>query len=356
MAKKRLENRAGRGAVIAQVAAELLLGEELPQDGPILLVDDDTEILAQAIAEAGGQVSRWDRRAYGGRAARVWPKEEPAAAAMVRLPKDWASFELSLNAVAGRLAPGARLWVYGGNAEGIRSAPRRMTARYFGEVETRLLKRRARVLECARGEATEGLASGIESFRAETTLSLPSVSGAPLEVTLASYPGAFAKGALDGGTAALLKGAAGIKPRRRVLDFCCGIGVVGVWARARWPEAELTLLDVDAVSLHAAAENLPGARVVLSDGFRQLSSGERFDAILSNPPIHRGAEEDMTLLHELASQAPRHLTAGGMLVMVCQKSVGCGALLEPHFKQVQLLTETTSFQVWCGVSPVRARG
>ncbi len=354
MAKKRLENRAGRGAVIAQVAAEFLLGEELPQEGPILLVDDDTELLAQAIAESGGRVSRWDRRAYGGRGARVWPKQEPVAAAMVRLPKDWASFELSLNAVAGRLAPGAPLWVYGGNAEGIRSAPRRMTARYFGEVETRLLKRRARVLECARGELTEGLATGIESFRTETMLSLPGLSE-PLQVTLASYPGAFATGALDGGTAALLKGATSIKPRRRVLDFCCGIGVVGVWAKARWPEAELTLLDVDAVSLHAAAENLPGARTVLSDGFRKLGSGERFDAILSNPPIHRGAEEDMTLLHELAAQAPGHLTAGGMLVVVCQKSVGFGALLEPHFKQVQLLTETTSFQVWCGVSPVRAR-
>ncbi len=345
--KGRLGNSANRDPVIAGVAIEHLIGELDAADGAVLLVDDDTDLVADALTAEGVQVQRWNRRALDGRGARAWPEDEQVAAGVLRLSRDWLSFDFALHALASRIKPGGRLWVYGANDEGIRSAPRRIAEAFFTEPETVHLKRRARVLECVRNETSEGLKRSLQDFRTTSEVSLP-LGGAQHKVDLVSYPGAFARGRLDSGTEILLRGLEGLKPRKQVLDFCAGVGVVGVWAKLRWPEAEVSLLEVDAPSLEAAKQNLPGAPSFLSDSWRELPKAERFDAIISNPPIHRGTEEDMGVLHDLVRGASEHLTVSGVLVCVVQKSVGAGALFNDTYKNSRLLLETNAFQVWCG--------
>lgn len=333
--------------MIAGVAIDYLADVIAPDSGPVLVVDDDTDLVANELSAAGVSVERWNRRALDKRPATPWPTSGLANAAVLRLSKDWASFDFALHAVASRLQPGAKLWVYGANDEGIRSAPRRITETYFGETETTHIKRRARVLECQRNDVTDGLKDSFEAFQSSSTVTLP-VAGGTRDFELKSYPGAFARGRLDSGTEILLRGCEELKARKQVLDFCAGVGVVGVWAKARWPEVEVSLLEVDAPSLEAAKLNLPGAPAYLSDAWHGLPKTARYDAILSNPPIHRGIEEDMGVVHDLVTGASAHLTASGVLVAVCQRSVGAGALFSEKFNNVRLLLETTSFQVWCG--------
>ncbi|CAK0886074.1 unnamed protein product [Prorocentrum cordatum] len=122
-------------------------------------------------------------------------------------------------------------------------------------------------------------------------------------------------------------------PDCRVLDFACGSGVLAAGVRQLWPEARLVLLDADAVALEAARRNVPGAEeVVLADGLGGLGAAEAaaepFDLIVSNPPVHRGHADDLSVLMRLISEAPARLRPRGELWLVSQEHVPTGQLFE----------------------------
>ncbi len=127
---------------------------------------------------------------------------------------------------------------------------------------------------------------------------------------------------------------------QRVLDLCCGGGCLGIATALAFPEAEVTLADIDAGALEVTTRNLRDfgledrVRTVKSDLFTALE-GERFDLILANPPYvadhHHGelpaeyhhepriglASGPRGLDHPLAilAAASAHLSPGGVLVL-----------------------------------------
>jgi 16S rRNA G1207 methylase RsmC len=115
---------------------------------------------------------------------------------------------------------------------------------------------------------------------------------------------------------------------------------------ARQPAAKLFLCDVDTVALVAARENVPGAQLLLGDGWGAVELGARFDLVLSNPPLHRGHAEDRGVLDALVQQAPLRLVAGGRLVLVTWKVAGIAATLGERFARVDLLADACGYQVW----------
>ncbi len=114
------------------------------------------------------------------------------------------------------------------------------------------------------------------------------------------------------------------------------------------PSCRLTLLDADALALAAAAENHPDAHCILSDGWTAMPPGERFDWIVSNPPIHVGRDEDYAICSALARRAREWLSPRGQLVAVTQRTVGLGTLFRETFRKSRMLAETPRYQVWLG--------
>ncbi|MFS2010098.1 methyltransferase [Azospirillum sp. CT11-132] len=335
----RLDNRAtDRDQTVAAVAAEAL--SEIRPQGRILVAFDSDGAIAEALRDGGAEVVVWNRLAVGGQAATPWPAEGPFDGAVLRLPRGWAGFEMALHALASRLAPGAPLWIAGGNDEGVTSAPKHLDG-LAGEPETLIIKRRARLLLTRR---TDAPAKGaLEDWRQTVTLTLPDRT-----LDLVSYPGLFAHGHLDAGTECLLKVLPEVASGTRVLDFGCGAGVIARAVRERQPGAPLTLLDIDAVALHAARQNVPDAELVLSDGLAGLGTRERFGLILSNPPLHRGKDEDFGMLDALVAGTKQYLKLRGTLVAVTQRTAGVGKLFKTAFGHSDMLMETTQFQVWAG--------
>jgi 16S rRNA (guanine1207-N2)-methyltransferase len=155
----------------------------------------------------------------------------------------------------------------------------------------------------------------------------------------------FAGRRLDEGTALLLSALPELKPGDRVLDYGCGSGVIGYSMLRRQPAARLVLLDPDTVALAAARENLPAARTVA--GVRLADAGpQRFQAILSNPPIHVGKQEDRSALKRLVAEAPEHLTPGGALQIVVQRRVPVEPMLQIAFRLVEQVAKSASFCVY----------
>lgn len=330
------EREARVGAVAARLVAEQGLGPDVAE---VLVVDDVDGATTRAVKAAGAHVVPWRRYALDGAAASAWPPACQADLAILRLPRDWASFELQVHAACARLRPGGRLWVVGGNDEGIKSAPRTLEP-LLGPVETLWIKARTRVLEAVR-PAAPPLRDDLESWAEALTLDLPGCG----PTALTSYPGLFAHGRLDAGTALLLAHLPPIAPGARVLDYGCGPGAISLAVAHRQPAARLYGCDVDAIAVHAARRNLPDAQVLLGDGWAAVELGARFDVVLSNPPLHQGQAEDRGLLHRFAQQLPLRLRDGGQAVVVSWRQAAPARVLAEVLPRVEVLAEDSRYQV-----------
>lgn len=100
------------------------------------------------------------------------------------------------------------------------------------------------------------------------------------------------------------------------LDFGTGTGCIAIALAAKSPAAKITALDVSAEALALAKQNAAQNQVaeriefLLGDGFAALTTGTRFDLLISNPPYIASAEIEM-LEPEVKDFDPRSALDGG---------------------------------------------
>ena len=124
----RISANSERENVVARVLLESI---ECPEDGDqVLLVDEQDERLS-GLDGKGANLFRWNR--YGSTAT-AWPPSGEFDHAIIRLNRDKQAFEMSLHATLSVLKPGAPLWIYGLNDEGIKSLPKRLKS-WLGPVD-----------------------------------------------------------------------------------------------------------------------------------------------------------------------------------------------------------------------------
>ena len=248
------------------------------------------------------------------------------------------------HAAAGSLAPGAPLFVFGANDEGIRSAPERIGA-VFGEVRTVAVRRRCRVLRAARPRGIVGLKPRLADWKAGVMISLE--GGRRPWV---SYPGVFAHGRMDPGSRLLLGVLPEISEGERVLDLGCGSGVLGAAVQTRQPAASLDLVDIDAIALEAARENVPEATLILGEAL-DLPDDPRYDVVLCNPPHHSGKEESLDAVEEMIGTTGRRLHRGGWALFVTQRRLPVEPLLRRSFRSVAVSAQDPTYRVWSVMEP-----
>ncbi len=132
--------------------------------------------------------------------------------------------------------------------------------------------------------------------------------------------GVFSKETLDYGSRALLETITKLDITGKVLDMGCGIGVIGILLKKYNSDIDLTLIDVNERAVELTKINSQNYKqdnkVILSDGFTALD--DKFDCIVSNPPIRIGKEK----LYSLFTQAYEHLNENGMMYLVIRKQQG----------------------------------
>ena len=216
----------------------------------------------------------------------------------------------------------------------------------LGGVETLATRGHGRVLAARRPADPSQLRTSLAAWRSTTSLEI-----ADSRRDWVSYPGIFAANRIDGGTALLIEALPPLRAGARVLDYACGLGAIGTGAAALAPGIVLELLDNDSVALEAARENVPGARLHLGTALA-VGGSARYDAILSNPPLHKGLVEDHAHLQQLIADAPAHLQPGGILQIVVQRRVPLDRLLSQHFATVTTPAATGRFRVWRAAGPL----
>lgn len=325
-----------------------------------VLIFGPGRFVRKALQEAGFETSMWRRYASGKCTATEWPLEAKGSfqAASMRYPDSGESFEFALHAVAARLVEGGRLWIYGDVREGVLSTTRAIRGLF--SLSSIQEDGDSRVISAIR---TRGEAREFEGWLRKEKMDFSFG-----ERDWWSVPGLFAGGGMDVMSQYLLDMLAreSWTSGCKVLDFASGNGVLAAGAMSLFG-ASCWLLDNDAAALAAAARNLPDAVCVLADGFRV--DLEDFDLIISNPPVHNGHADDLSLLLELLKKAPFLLRPGGELWLVTQEHIPTGRLFqiaceecgEPHnlqtfFDSLQMFpTQDGRFVVWRARFPARKR-
>lgn len=340
MATRLSAGSAARSRIVEGVMAEVVAGGKpgVPATGNMLLAGLTTAVVPAAVAGLGLGAVRWNRRLEAGcEEASPWPPSGRYHAGILRLPKSRGELEMSAHAIASALLPEAPIWICGANDEGIKSAAAHI-APVLGEAETVCVKSHCRVLSIERRAKSPTIKATLGDWR----LTFP-IDFGEVDRTWVSYPGLFAHGRIDDGTQLLISHLPPLKPKSRVLDFGCGTGLVAAAARATSTDLDLTLLDSDSVALEAAKENVSGAELVLGRDADVLS--RRYDAILSNPPLHDGRADDLQTFTRLMQACPRLFMPGAMLQVVVQGRIGADRLMQQWFANVVEVARTNRFVV-----------
>jgi len=258
---------------------------------------------------------------------------------ILNLPRQKALLAMMLDSVSSLLSDDGVLWLAGENKAGIKSADK-LLKKYFGQV-SKLDNAR----HCTLYEARKPLQK--TAFSSSNYLQRWDLDWHNNKLTVASYPGVFAHGRLDAGTALLLQALAEIPLYGDVLDFACGAGLIGACIAANHPHSNVSLLDSNALALAASRETLAinqlKASVLASDGLSEVRRS--YDFIISNPPIHAGVKTDNLLSHGLLARVHEHINPGGMLVMVANRHLPYEKWLSQRFARCTELSANAQFKV-----------
>ncbi|HBI04051.1 MAG TPA: 16S rRNA methyltransferase, partial [Paenibacillaceae bacterium] len=120
-----------------------------------------------------------------------------------------------------------------------------------------------------------------------------------------------------------------IQDGMNVLDVGCGYGPIGLTAATLTPAGRVKMIDINERAVLLARKNLEmnhitNGEVVVSDLFSSVGEDERFDVIVTNPPIRAGKK----IVHDIFVQAYQHLEKGGSLWVVIQKKQGAPSAME----------------------------
>jgi len=258
---------------------------------------------------------------------------------IVNLSRQKALLAMVLDSAAALLAPDGVLWLAGENRAGIKSA-NKLLKQNFGEVRKVDNARHCSLYE-ARVPLHQGEFNPLD-YRQQWKLDCAGSS-----ITLMSYPGVFAHGRLDEGTALLLDALPLIEPDGDVLDFACGTGVIGACIAAHSSDSRLTLLDSSALALRAceetmAANHLEGT-LLASNGLSEVDG--RYDLVVSNPPIHAGVKTDTRLGMRLLEHVHKIIKPTGRLVIVANVHLPYEKWLSKHFKTTRELVQNEHYKV-----------
>ena len=110
------------------------------------------------------------------------------------------------------------------------------------------------------------------------------------------------------------------------------------------------------LALEATRRNVADCGLHAADGLGALPAELIYDAILSNPPLHTGKDQQYDTVRALCEDAPARLSPKGALWLVTQRPVPIGRWLEDGFAEVEVVDETRSFRVWRGFRPNVRKG
>lgn len=150
------------------------------------------------------------------------------------------------------------------------------------------------------------------------------------EFTFNTSNSVFSKSAVDFGTMTMIESFVANERgfEGSILDLGCGYGPVGVILSKTMSNVKITMLDINerAVKLSEmnAKENKVADKITVFQSNILENVEEKFDRILTNPPIRAGKET----VYMFFDKSYEHLNNGGKLYVVIQKKQGANSAID----------------------------
>lgn len=158
----------------------------------------------------------------------------------------------------------------------------------------------------------------------------------------------FAKNGIDYGSLTLLKVIRSEINTGKVLDIGCGYGVIGLTLASLNPDIHVVCSDINLRAINLTIKNTHALNlskrvtVLQSNLYEKIE--DKFDAIVSNPPIRAGKK----VLDEIYQGAKHRLTTHGSLYLVIRRKQGAESTvkrLTEIFPKVDVLDKDKGYWI-----------
>ncbi|MBL0710005.1 MAG: methyltransferase [Colwellia sp.] len=175
-------------------------------------------------------------------------------------------------------------------------------------------------------------------------------------LTIASLPGVFSQKKLDAGTALLLDNLPKTM-QGKVLDFGCGAGVISCFIGKKFPQTQLSLLDVSALALTSANKTLAlnglSGNVFASNSLSSLSTGngkeaDKFEHIVSNPPFHQGTKTSYQATEDFLQGISKQMKHKSNITLVANSFLPYQPIMKQHIGITKTLVSHQGFNIYYG--------
>ena len=160
--------------------------------------------------------------------------------------------------------------------------------------------------------------------------------------------GIFSREKLDNASKLLIENA-NLENANSILDLGCGLGVIGISLKRKYPNLQIDFSDVNERAVMITRKNLElhniKANSYISDGFEKITNS--YDTILLNPPYAAGRD----VCYKLISDSHKYINEGGSLQIVARHQKGGKMLqkkIEEVFKNSEVLAKGGGFRVYMG--------
>lgn len=312
----------------------------LPAAGRVLVFRPGRDADLSMLPRAGAEVVTGFRPDFDHWQSAGWqtvraPVDEPAAAAVLFLPRARAHWHALMHEAARLTRPGAPIWIDGQKADGVDTALRDLRARARVIVAVSKAHGRAIAIENPGAAAFAG-------WQAETTLAAPG---------FVTRPGVFSADGIDPGSA-LLAAHLPVELGKRGADLGAGWGWLAGQVLTRPGIGELHLVEAEADALDCARENITDDRARFHwDTAEGFTPDRKLDFIVTNPPFHQGRAADPALGLAFIEAARRLLSPGGRLWLVANRTLPYEAALARSFAAVEQLAAEGGFKVFEACRP-----
>lgn len=161
-------------------------------------------------------------------------------------------------------------------------------------------------------------------------------------------PGVFSYRKIDKGTQLLIESM--ILPKEGcILDLGCGYGVIGIVAAKLNPKLKITMTDINERAIWLAKRNVELNQVknikVLQGDLYTPVINQKFDAIITNPPIHAG----LNTVFKIIEKAPKHLNSYGTLQIIAKTKMGAKRISKKMlqiFRNVEEISKKSGYRIF----------
>jgi 16S rRNA G1207 methylase RsmC len=150
-------------------------------------------------------------------------------------------------------------------------------------------------------------------------------------ISLLSASGLFSVQHIDPATRLLIENAE-MSSGANVLDLGCGYGVVGIMMKTCFPDATVTMVDINQRAVAISKKNAKRLELdveVLQSNICEELQGRKFDVVLTNPPYAAGRD----ICFGFIEGAHMHLRKKGTLQLVARHTKG-GKVLSQKMQEV----------------------